>query len=249
MAADVSSAVRILKGRMEEQQVRGESNSGNSKVLITRDLLGGWSKLGSEELDLDLHVPLGCEKRLDLKSGKVFIQRCNASNSPSSSSSSDQNNSKREQKIESTMAALQDLNYPPSSTTPWNIHEESCLELKLFPSRYYQSVCTLDKVKSALERAEKGTEKKRSSSLSLSSSQSQSSSLMKQEEEEEEKRSSLCSPTFSSSSSAGMFAAGCPGCLLYVLTSKTNPKCPRCGSIVPSPAVTKKPRIDLNATL
>jgi hypothetical protein len=38
--------------------------------------------------------------------------------------------------------------------------------------------------------------------------------------------------------------------LLYVITLKTNPKCPTCNfSTVPSPLVTKKHRIDLNASL
>uniref|UniRef100_B9NB04 GIR1-like zinc ribbon domain-containing protein n=1 Tax=Populus trichocarpa TaxID=3694 RepID=B9NB04_POPTR len=50
-------------------------------------------------------------------------------------------------------------------------------------------------------------------------------------------------------SSTGVFAAACPGCLLYVITLKTNPKCPSCNFTVPSPLVTKKPRIDLNASL
>ncbi|GKC75979.1 hypothetical protein Tco_1126753, partial [Tanacetum coccineum] len=40
--------------------------------LITRDLLGGGGGFGggddsAKELDLDLHVPSGYEKRLDLK--------------------------------------------------------------------------------------------------------------------------------------------------------------------------------------
>uniref|UniRef100_A0A0E0KH27 GIR1-like zinc ribbon domain-containing protein n=1 Tax=Oryza punctata TaxID=4537 RepID=A0A0E0KH27_ORYPU len=47
----------------------------------------------------------------------------------------------------------------------------------------------------------------------------------------------------------GMVAAACPRCFLYVLISRSDPRCPRCESHVPpppSPAPKKKPRIDLN---
>lgn len=45
------------------------------------------------------------------------------------------------------------------------------------------------------------------------------------------------------------YATGCPSCLLYVLVSKTNPKCPRCNMTIPSATILKKPRIDLNITI
>ncbi|KAL8195640.1 hypothetical protein R6Q57_026043 [Mikania cordata] len=52
------------------------------------------------------------------------------------------------------------------------------------------------------------------------------------------------------------YAAGCPSCLLYVLISTKNPKCPRCNiTVVPSFSsptnMTKKPRIndDLNINI
>ena len=53
MAADVS-----------RQQIKSESSK---SCLITRDFLGGCFGIESKELDLDLHVPSGWEKRLDLK--------------------------------------------------------------------------------------------------------------------------------------------------------------------------------------
>lgn len=254
MAAEVGSLLRILNARKEEK-LRNEAT-----VLITRDLLGSCSKAASADLDLDLQVPTGWEKRLDLKvyfpdyfsqicfsllflfrqfefvlwwmelfvclqSGKVYVQRCK---SPSPKSWSEE-------------PALRDLNVPPL-----NLLEDSCLELKLLPSSHYQSVCTLDKVKSALERAEKEASKKRSSPpMSLSSSLTSRG----EGDDEEEKRSwSLSSTSTSPASSSGMFAAGCPVCLLYVMTYRKNPKCPRCDSIVPSPSAFKKPRIDLNAS-
>lgn len=74
MAADVSSLVRVLSGYKDDQHrtVGSESSAEKSTALITRDLLGGsTSKLVNEtqELDLDLQVPSGWEKRLDLKVG------------------------------------------------------------------------------------------------------------------------------------------------------------------------------------
>lgn len=60
MAADVSSLIRILNGA-------DATDSPKPTPLITRDLLGGCSPLDSKELDLDMQVPSGWEKRLDLK--------------------------------------------------------------------------------------------------------------------------------------------------------------------------------------
>ncbi|KAK6133095.1 hypothetical protein DH2020_033134 [Rehmannia glutinosa] len=214
MAADVSSLVRVMNG--------GDVNeSGKSTAPITRDLLGGCCTLDSKELDLDLQVPCGWEKRLDLKSGKVYLQRCNSSNSSSSTSENKPRN------IKST-AKFQDLNFPPSSKQTLNLFDEACLDLKLVSplsaspsSSNYQSVCTLDKVKSALERAEKESVRKRSISMSKSSSpRSTSSSSVKDGDLDEDE------------GSTASIAAGCPSCLLYVLISRGNPKCPRCNSNV-----------------
>lgn len=70
MAAEVSSLIRVLggSGYKEDQHrtVGNESHGENSTALITRDLLGG-SSIESQELDLDLQVPSGWEKRLDLQ--------------------------------------------------------------------------------------------------------------------------------------------------------------------------------------
>ncbi|XP_062015897.1 uncharacterized protein LOC133732375 [Rosa rugosa] len=252
MAAEVSSLFRVLSGYNDDQQHLGmgsESSGEKSTALITRDLLGGGSssssKLSNEsqELDLDLQVPNGYEKRLDLKSGKVYLQRSSAVSVPDHQSHTNP-----------TVSKMQDLNFPPSpsSKTPLNLFDDTSasLELKLVSSSSsppppqpsscnFQSLCTLDKVKSALERAEREPIKKRATSLwksSLSSSPSYSSSSSSIKETQEED-SEFSSP----------FAAGCPGCLSYVLIMRNNPKCPRCNSLIPLP-MTKKARIDLNRT-
>lgn len=172
-----------------------------------------------------------------LQSGKVYLQRCNAPNSPSVSDNKHQ--------INSTVPRLQDLNFPPSpSKITLNLFDETPLDLKLVSSssssNNYQSVCTLDKVKSALERAEKEPPRRRTSfgKSSPSPSYSSSSSSIRETQEEDFEDKLLSSP----------MAAGCPGCLSYVLITKNNPKCPRCNSVVPLPLM-KKPRIDLNISI
>ncbi|KAG8365253.1 hypothetical protein BUALT_Bualt18G0085000 [Buddleja alternifolia] len=225
MAADVSSLIRVMNGGDANES----ASSGKSTAPITRDLLGGCYTLDSKELDLDL------------QSGKVYLQRCNSSNSSSSTSE--------------TRAKFQDLNFPTASLkqTTLNLFDDASLDLKLVSassaspsSSNYQSVCTLDKVKSALERAEKETVRKRSISMSMSMSKSKSSSPRSTSS------SSIKDTDFDhheEKSSSGSFAAGCPSCLLYVLISRSNPKCPRCYSNVPFPVAVKKPRIDLNISM
>ncbi|KAK9057095.1 hypothetical protein SSX86_024462 [Deinandra increscens subsp. villosa] len=237
--------VTYLCSVMNQQQAI--MNDSKSTALITRDLLGGGAACdldSSKELDLDLHVPSGFEKRLDLKSGKVYLQRCKSPNTSSSSS-----DHKQHQGMDQTVSKLQDLNFPPSSKKALNLFDDTSLDLNLVTLSSssssppaYRSVCTLDKVKSALERAERETIKKRSVSIpnnSCSSPGSNSSSSIKETMflDDEDDRSSQA------------YAAGCPSCLLYVLISRSNPRCPRCNMTVPSPTDMKKPRIDLNISI
>ncbi|KAI3675651.1 hypothetical protein L1987_85243 [Smallanthus sonchifolius] len=223
--------VTYLCSVMNQQQAI--MNDSKSTALITRDLLGGGAGSdldSSKELDLDLHVPSGFEKRLDLKSGKVYLQRCKSPNANTSSSSSDQ-----------TVSKLQDLNFPPSSKKPLNLFDDSSLDLNLVSLSSsppaYRSVCTLDKVKSALERAERERIQKRAVSIPKSCSSNSSSSVKETMVIDDGDRSSQA------------YAAGCPSCLLYVLISRSNPRCPRCNMTVPSPTAMKKPRIDLNISI
>ncbi|GAV66141.1 hypothetical protein CFOL_v3_09651 [Cephalotus follicularis] len=225
MVADMSLLVELLSERREEQPQMNGAGGGNSEILTTRDLLGSLSQPSSSNKELDL----------DLLSGKVYTERCNSPNSPlvpssstaTSISSLDKKDMRQTKTRTSPDSEIQGLSHIYNSTPPLNLFlEETCsLELKLESSSCsYQSVCTLDKVKFALQRAEKDTMKKRSSS------------------------SPPTPITSSSISSTGMFAAGCPGCLFYVIIDKANPRCPRCNAIVTSPLVLKKPRIDLNAS-
>ncbi|XP_022969452.1 uncharacterized protein LOC111468450 [Cucurbita maxima] len=250
MAAQVSSLIRVLAGAgyNDEDNRTPLGNGQEPTPLVTRDLLGQSSNLAaSQELDLDLQVPSGWEKRLDLKSGKVYIQRSQTPDSPLNS------DSKQHQMTNQTESKFQDLNFPPSpSKRTLNLFNETSLDLKLTssspsspsPSTNYASVCTLDKVKSALERADKELVKKRSSlwkstsSPSYSSSSSAAAKEIQEEEEAVENRNEAAAP----------MAVGCRGCLSYVLVTKNNPRCPRCNSVVPLASM-KKPRIDLNMSI
>lgn len=162
------------------------------------------------------------------QSGKVYIQRCSSTTSTTSISGSQRHQTK-----------LQDLNTSPYSPTklPRNHSNDPCLDLKLVSSSpssssNYQSVCTLDKVKSALERAEKEPTKRRSPFWKPSHMQSPSCSS-----------SSSSTRETTSEQMESPIAMGCPICLAYVLVSVDHPKCPRCNVTIPLP---KKPKIDLN---
>ncbi|XP_010941601.1 uncharacterized protein [Elaeis guineensis] len=226
MAADVGFLARMLSGYKEE----GEGKSD----LVTRDLLGGGAVLRSPaEVDLDLQVPAGWERRLDLLSGKTYLQKRESNPSPHN---------------------LQDLNLPPppSSATAGVLPENStALDLKLVapvPSAAaYQSVCTLEKVKSALERESRiriPHHRPRSDASPSPSSSTTSSSIKRRAAADQDEEG----VTDGSDSSGGMIAAACPGCLLYVLIAKVDPRCPRCDSHVPIPTLKKKLRIDLNSS-
>lgn len=174
---------------------------------------------------------------LFFQSGKVSIQKCGAANLPSDQRS---------------QAKLQDLNSPPHpSKLALNLLDEPSLDLKLVSSSppsssslslpfNYQSVCTLDKVKSALERAEREPTKRRSPFWKALQSPSTSSSSNKEIAREQDKDEELLDLSNSP------VATGCPSCLVYVLVSEINPKCPRCNVKVPLP---KKARIDLNMSI
>jgi hypothetical protein len=74
MAAEVSSLVRLSSGYKDDRNAGSEPGGAKSTALITRDLLGGATlETESLELDLDLQVPSGWEKRLDLKVIGVLI--------------------------------------------------------------------------------------------------------------------------------------------------------------------------------
>lgn len=207
--------------------------------MVTRDLLGG----GGGEIGMELEVGVGWERRIDQLSGKTIVQKAGPG---------------------LVLRELNDLNLPPpSSGGGFFLEKSSSLDLSLSamsaavcatPSSPYRSVCTLEKVKSALKRAERESRwnhRRRSdcgSSASPSTSTT-SSSLKRRSTDEGDWAEVQDSPPLPPSlASGGMIAAGCPGCLLYVLISTLDPRCPRCDSHVPIPATKKQLRIDLNCS-
>ncbi|XP_020575001.1 uncharacterized protein LOC110021025 [Phalaenopsis equestris] len=230
MAAEVSSMVRGVSGYKEDGD--------GKRDLVTIDLLGGGKGLvGSGEVGVELEVPVAWDLHLhQLKTGPDPVLR-----------------------------ELQDLNLPPPLSGGGVVVSEksSLLDLSLSaisasrcaaPASTYRSVCTLEKVKSALERAERElrwSHRRRSdcgSSASPSSSTT-SSSLKRRATDDTDLSEVQDSPPHSPApATGGMVAVGCPACLLYVLISTLDPRCPRCDSYVPIPALKKKPRIDLNCS-
>jgi hypothetical protein len=112
------------------------------------------------------------------------------------------------------------------------------------------AVCTLDMVRSALERAAAGRLAASSATTSTSSASTSSSSSSAGKRNR--------SQPADTKRPAAMRAAACPACLTYVLIAVADPRCPRCAAKVPplggNPAAAdvggrggKKPRIDLNA--
>uniref|UniRef100_A0A0E0KV93 GIR1-like zinc ribbon domain-containing protein n=1 Tax=Oryza punctata TaxID=4537 RepID=A0A0E0KV93_ORYPU len=223
MAADVSSVARLLRG---EAGKRG----GAAGEVVTMDLLGGCggdSRGGGggedEVVDLEVKVPAGWERRLDLISGKTFLTP----------------------RLQGVHLGHQDLNLPPPSSAATAASTSA-------------AVCTLDMVRSALERATAGRAaaagaSPATSSSSSASTSSSSSSIGK-------RHRSPPAGGAATPASPSMRAAACPSCLTYVLIAEADPRCPRCAGNVPPLAGKprdsvagagdgswKKPKIDLNA--
>uniref|UniRef100_A0A1D1Y2V1 GIR1-like zinc ribbon domain-containing protein n=1 Tax=Anthurium amnicola TaxID=1678845 RepID=A0A1D1Y2V1_9ARAE len=281
MAAEVSYLMRVLGPYDKEDGVGGEGN--RSDGLVTRDLLGGCcggvAPAGEtkEEVGLGPRSPSRWAKRLHLAAGKV---------------GSDQGDG-----CGGGRRGVQDLNMPPlccsgfpplprpagllRPSSPLREEPSPALDLKLRspapPPAGYQSVCTLEKVKSALERAQRESQRKQqqqpplpplpppsaspASSSTTTSSAKRRREAGKDEEAEGESRSSSSSSSVvvqgddlvaseggGGGGGSAMAAAACPSCLLYVLISRRDPRCPRCSATVPlPPAPSKKPRVDPNA--
>ncbi|CAM0902835.1 unnamed protein product [Alopecurus aequalis] len=223
MAAEVSSIARMLRG---ETLKRG--GAGPKSEMVTMDLLGGCGgdsaggSCGDDEVvDLEVKVPIGWERRLDLLSGKTFLTP------------------HRHQAIQGSQ---QDLNMPPPAAEAAATNTTSSA-----------AVCTLDMVRSALERAaamrSASAVSPATSSSSSASTSSSASSLGKRN-----RSPPAAATTTESPANPAMRAAACPSCLTYVLVVEADPLCPRCHTRVPPFAKKtgadgsgKKPRIDLNA--
>ncbi|XP_072957316.1 uncharacterized protein [Typha angustifolia] len=226
----VSFMARIMSGYIEEGE-EGEEGKGERRDLVTRDLLGGCTVLDTKHLDLELGVSSsGLEKRRNLMSGKMYLQKHDLNPSPASE------------------AAHLPQHCPISKPTCPSAPAPS----------YYQSVCTIEKVKSALARVERESQSKQAErsegSLSPSPSPSPSPSSSSVTCSSTKRRGSQDGVEMGDAcdSCGSLMAAACPSCLLYVLIPKENPRCPRCDSHVPTLVLKKKkkkqPRIDLNAT-
>ncbi|RRT73490.1 hypothetical protein B296_00001789 [Ensete ventricosum] len=194
----------MLRGYGEEDEGQRE------RELVTRDLLGG-----AAEVDLDLQVPAGWERHLDLSTGKTYLQMHETEPAP---------------------RLLHDLNLPPPSPSRGQKLE-------------YQSVCTLEKVKSALERESRllpRPDTSPSPPLSSSSASSYASAFFLSRRWAVEHAQDGVAST---GPATMMAVAVCPACLLCVLVPEVDPRCPKCAAHVPVNVPHKKPWIDLNFSL
>lgn len=237
MATEVSSWARILAGYNEEE---GEGKGKGERNLVY-DFVGGCGGgavgVGSRDLDVDSQVPPACsEKRLDLLSDRMRLQK----SSPTPA-----------------RRGLQDLNLPPASDAATSggatlpPEDSIALDLKLVSPAALEEghrACTLEKVRTALERVERESRGKpppRRMDGYLSSSSSSvaagTSPIKRWESEEGGREEGVDGPD---SSGGSLMAAGCLRCLFYVMVAKRDPRCPRCGSHVPVPEIyNKKPRV------
>ncbi|WOL18834.1 hypothetical protein Cni_G27631 [Canna indica] len=244
MTAEVST---LLERVVEGYKDEGE---GKKTELVTRDLLGGCA---AAEVDLELRVPAAWESRVSPSSEKVQVQHRKLSPAP---------------------RHLHDLNLSPPSLSATSLGLKPPPPATSAAPVAYHSACTLEKVRSALERESRLVTNSRPALLprpdvgspSSSPPSSTSSSFAvasttvttttssstkrraadRQEEEEE------AGATTGSDAAGGreMAVAACPECLLYVLVCKVDPRCPRCAAHVPvSELRKKKPRFDLNFSL
>ncbi|GJN01747.1 hypothetical protein PR202_ga19038 [Eleusine coracana subsp. coracana] len=215
IAADVSSVARLL---------RGEAGKKGAPEIVTMDLLGGCGAAAAEDevVDLEVTVPAGWERRLDLLSGKTFL-------------------TPRHQSVQGNS---QDLNLPPPASASAPATTSSA------------AVCTLDMVRSALERAAAGRLAASSTTTSTSSASTSSSSSSAGKRNRSPPTTTDAPPA----ATPVMRAAACSSCLTYVLIAEADPRCPRCSAKVPPLGVkpsaadddnvggsSKKPKIDLNA--
>lgn len=129
---------------------------------------------------------------------------------------------------------IHDLNLPPPPPPAAAVDLKLLLSSTLSsPPPPFDHQCTLEKVKSALERAgrrgtSRGSWRSTDGSPSSPSSSSSTSSSSKRRTEGE----AAAAVDGSKDPSESLTAAGCSKCLMYVLISSRDPRCPRCGSYV-----------------
>uniref|UniRef100_A0A0E0D486 GIR1-like zinc ribbon domain-containing protein n=1 Tax=Oryza meridionalis TaxID=40149 RepID=A0A0E0D486_9ORYZ len=216
------------------------ADGGRAAELVTRDFLGGCVAAD------DARDAAAATARHDSVSGKLSLQKQTCPATP------------RDLNLFPVPGAAASAAKPCPSSTAAAAAAASGAGGTTTTTTYH-SVCTIEKVKTALERFERGKHQhhqhqQHSAGASPSSSSVTTSSVKRRGggggsvgDGAVEQGDGCDSP--SAAAGGGMVAAACPRCFLYVLISRSDPRCPRCESHVPpppSPAPKKKPRIDLN---
>ncbi|WOL17804.1 hypothetical protein Cni_G26597 [Canna indica] len=230
MAAEVSSLTRMMRDYEEE-------GKGTKRELVTIDFLGGGHQalLGSPEVDLELQYAVGCERDLDLLSRRTYLRRRD-------------HNPKPHHALDLTLTP------PPLSPAALFLAMGAAAPPSAaMPTVYGQSVCTLEKVKSALERAEREDRSPAAARRPVVGSASSPASSITTSSSSKRPAADEDGPGTDSPRAlkrAAITAAGCSACHLYVLVTAADPKCPRCEAHVPlNGEPVKRPEFDLNSAV
>ncbi|XP_042410914.1 uncharacterized protein LOC122000608 [Zingiber officinale] len=227
MVAEVSSFSRMVDTYKDEGEGKTE--------LVTLDLLGSCgdndaaTAVAAAEVNLELQIRASGDICLATSSAMLPHQQT---------------------KLSPASPHLHDLSLAPS----WlSASSPSRKPHPIATAAAYHSVCTLEKVKSALERESRLAADGRAPvplpdsasppSPSQSSSSSAPATTITTSSSSAKRRPNEPDET---DGEPAMAAAACPECLLYVLICKVEPRCPRCAAHVPVNGTNKKPRIDLN---
>ncbi|KAF7011048.1 hypothetical protein CFC21_025399 [Triticum aestivum] len=114
MAPELSPIARMLRG----EAGNGRGGAAKTSEMVTMDLLGGCggdAGVEDEVVDLEVKVPAGWERRLDLLSGKTFLTP---------------------HRHQAAQDGHQDLNLPPTASTPAAVTTTSAAFCTLDMVRY-----------------------------------------------------------------------------------------------------------------
>lgn len=231
----------------------------------------GSTSCGGSELQDEVRLPTGWEKCLDLKSGLIYFKNWNTG---TLTYRDPRQSVQQPQRIGLLSISLEEQQQAPAPLSCKRKFDDNNnnnnnrvsstvdgLELSLnLPGTTVQtSVCTMERVRSALERSQWSTQHKRrlqtkdatttttSSNPGTTLSLFSSSSVSPKSESSESSSECFTSPSVMSfqgdeseevqqqprecgKGSTVMVTVGCKSCLMYVMLSKSHPSCPKCGN-------------------
>ncbi|XP_002973096.2 uncharacterized protein LOC9641363 [Selaginella moellendorffii] len=228
-------------------------SSNDQTSTTTLDLLGGSSSSSTKtpvtetldlKLDMEMSAPSGWEKRLDLKLGKFYYVNLSTGkstyNHPFAIATSCWD-------LQSELDRMMSSSPSPSPSSSFDLVD---LKLNLAVgstsansgSSFRESmpslgISTIEAVQEALKRSIK----------SPTSSATSSSEI--QLDDRSRRGGGVVAEESTSVPSPRVVLTGCKRCLMYVMLTRSDPRCPKCGSSVINPLQdlpSKKPRLELD---